>query len=196
VQSNPFATRFIRPGAVLYLFAEGESASSLVERLAASGWRGQIIGPHGSGKSTLLAALVPAIEATGRRVTLVALHQGERQLPAIDLRALSPATILVIDGYEQLGWWPRWRVHRLCQRRGAGLLVTAHADCGFPTIYQTQPSAELAQRVVEALLPQGDTTLAHADVAATFEATGGNVRETLFKLFDVYQERQAIRPRR
>jgi hypothetical protein len=28
-------------------------------------------------------------------------------------------------------------------------------------------------------------------VAATFEATGGNVRETLFKLFDVYQERQA-----
>ncbi len=56
-QSNPFSTRFVRPGALAYRFPPGESAATLVERLAASGWRGQIVGPHGSGKSTLVAAL-------------------------------------------------------------------------------------------------------------------------------------------
>jgi hypothetical protein len=191
VRSNPFSTRYIRPGAIPYLFPNGDSVSGLVERLAASGWRGQIIGPHGSGKSTLLAALVPAVEAAGRRVVSVALHQGEHRLPAIDRAALSSTTLLVIDGYEQLSWWSRWRVHRLCKQRAAGLLVTAHSDQGFPTIYQTQPSEQLAQRVAAALLPADDGTLAPADVASAYAATDGNVRETLFRLFDVYQERQA-----
>jgi hypothetical protein len=193
VQSNPFATRYIRPGEIPFLFPDGDSVSGLVERLQASGWRGQIIGPHGSGKSTLLAALVPAVEAAGRSVVRVALHQGERRLPAIDLEAVSPTTILIIDGYEQLSWWSRWHVGRHCKQRSAGLLITAHADQGFPTIYQTQPSEAVAQRVVAALLPQGDATLAPADIASAFEATGGNVRETLFTLFDVYRERQATK---
>ena len=69
--------------------------------------------------------------------------------------------------------------------------MTAHADRGLPTIYRTHPSADLAQRVVEALLPQGDAVLAAADVAAAYGKSGGNMRETLFTLFDVYQERQA-----
>jgi hypothetical protein len=193
VQSNPFATRFIRPGAVSYLFADGESVSGLVERLAASDWQGQIIGPHGSGKSTLLAALVPAIEAVGRSVLSFSLHQGQHHLPGDALGRLSGATQVVIDGYEQLSWWSKWRVRAGCQRRSAGLLITAHADQGLPTIYRTQPSEKLAQRVVAALLPPDDATLAPADIAAAYARSGGNVREALFALFDVYQQRQAIK---
>ena len=52
-KSNPFSTRFIRPGAIEYLFAPGQTADSLIDRLRHNQWRGQIIGPHGSGKSTL-----------------------------------------------------------------------------------------------------------------------------------------------
>jgi hypothetical protein len=55
--SNPFATRFTRPGAIEFIFPAGESLATLVARLRACDWRGQITGPHGSGKAPLRAAL-------------------------------------------------------------------------------------------------------------------------------------------
>jgi hypothetical protein len=187
--SNPFSTRFIRPGAIPFVFPEGLSAQSLVEQLAANRWCGQIIGPHGSGKSTLLATLIPALEAAGRQVQHIALHQGEHRLPRMERSTLAGDTQLVIDGYEQLSWWSRRRVKSMCQRQGAGLLVTAHSDVGLPTLFQTQPSQELARKIVEKIVPADSTRLSTDDVNRAFEATGGNLRETLFRLYDVYQER-------
>src|SRR6185295_305765 len=101
---NPFATRFIRPGAIPFLFLDGDSADAIVERLKANRWRGQIIGEHGSGKSTLIATLVPLIEAAGRQAVMLKIGTGERTLPAIEKSLLTPATQLVVDGYEQLSW--------------------------------------------------------------------------------------------
>jgi hypothetical protein len=187
--SNPFSTRFIRPGAIPFVFPDSLSAQSLVEQLGASGWCGQIIGPHGSGKSTLLATLIPALEAAGRQVQHIALHQGEHRLPRMNRSTLTADTQLVIDGYEQLSWWARRRVKSLCQRQGAGLLVTAHSDMGLPTLYQMHPSQKLAQTIVEKIVPADSTRLNTDDITRAFEATGGNLRETLFRLYDVYQER-------
>jgi hypothetical protein len=190
--SNPFATRFTRPGAIEFLFSGDESIASLVTQLAASGWRGQIIGPHGSGKSTLVAALVPALEAAGRRV----IRMEPRGAP-LSLAGIDDATIIVVDGYEQLWWWTRRRLKSATRRRGAGLLVTAHADAGLPTLYQTQPSPDLARRIVDRLLPEGDATISEADIAAACSRYGGNLREVLFALFDLYQARaSAARQRR
>jgi polynucleotide 5'-kinase involved in rRNA processing len=76
-QSNPFATRWTRPGAVPFDFDRRGAVDELVERLAESDWRGAIVGPHGSGKSTLVAALLPAIEAAGRTITHIKLHSGQ-----------------------------------------------------------------------------------------------------------------------
>jgi len=187
--SNPFSTRFIRPGAIPFVFPEGQSAQSLVELLAANGWCGQIIGPHGSGKSTLLATLIPALAAAGRRAVHIALHQREHRLPRIERSTLGTDTQLVIDGYEQLSWWARRRVKAMCLRHGAGLLVTAHSDMGLPLIFQTQPSRQLAQTIVEKILPADSARLSADDIHRAFEATGGNLRETLFRLYDVYQQR-------
>ncbi len=187
--SNPFSTRFIRPGAIPFVFPEGQSAQSLVEMLAGNRWIGQIIGPHGSGKSTLLATLIPALTAAGRQVHHIALHQGEHRLPRIDRAALNSTTQLIIDGYEQLSWWPKRRVKSMCQRNGAGLLITAHADVGLPTLFQTQPSQQLAQTIVAKIVPADSTRVTANDIQLAFEATGGNLRETLFRLYDVYQQR-------
>ena len=187
--SNPFSTRFIRPGAIPFVFPEGQAAQSLIELLAANRWCGQIIGPHGSGKSTLLATLIPALMAAGRRVQHIALHQGEHRLPRIERSTLGADTQLVIDGYEQLSWWGRRRVKAMCQRHGAGLLVTAHSDMGLPLVFQTQPSPQLAQTIVEKIVPADSTRLSTDDINRAFEATGGNLRETLFRLYDVYQQR-------
>ena len=191
MKSNPFSTRFIRPGAIPFLFAEGESARALVEKLRSHHWQGQITGAHGSGKSTLLAALLPALESAGRKVISLGLHQGQRRLPPLDRESITATTQLVIDGFEQLSWWSRWRVRWLCWRRGAGLLVTAHADLGLPTISQTHPSEALAQRVVNALLLADEREIAPADVSRAYAAAGGNLRETLFALYDVYQAKRA-----
>src|SRR3954454_24922938 len=102
MSSNPFATRFIRPGAIPFLFLDGDSAEAIVERLEANQWRGQIIGKHGSGKSTLLATLAPVIEAAGKALISFKIGPAERRVPPIDRSSLSSATQFVIDGYEQL----------------------------------------------------------------------------------------------
>ena len=144
----------------VYLSRRANRPQSLVERLAANRWRGQIIGPHGSGKSTLLATLIPALTAAGRqrsaRSRCIRASIGCRGWSD---RRFAADTQLVIDGYEQLSWWSRRRVKSLCQRHGAGLLVTAHSDMGLPTIFQTQPSQELAQTIVEKIVPADSTRL-------------------------------------
>jgi ABC-type hemin transport system ATPase subunit len=189
LRTNPFATRHIRPGALAYLFPPGESAQAVVDRLRASGWRGQIIGPHGSGKSTLMAAIVPALEAAGRKVELRPIKANTKDFDSLPPE-MTADTQLVMDGYEQLSWWTRRRIEAKCRRHQTGLLITAHRDLGLPTLLATQPTLSLAQQVVAQLLGPEDQTILLADVAAAWEAAGGNLRETLFKLYDVYQARR------
>lgn len=92
--SNPFATRYVRPGALTYRFADERAgdlgvapervASERVERVAservASERRRQILtsldrhrvglllGPHGSGKSTLVQSMLPEFRSHFRSV--------------------------------------------------------------------------------------------------------------------------------
>jgi hypothetical protein len=189
--SNPFATRYTQPGAVGFLFRGVDDVPSLVERLRAADWWGEITGPHGSGKSTLLAALEPALRVAGRDVWRVTLHGGQRRLPA-DLwrRRFTPATQLVIDGYEQLGRWQRLRIKRRCQLSAAGLLVTAHGSVGLPELYRTSSDLETATRVVRSLLSGNEEAISAEEIAQAFRAHHGDVREMLFTLYDLYQGRR------
>jgi hypothetical protein len=191
---NPFATRFIRPGAGEFLLPEAITLETLVVQMAAADWRGQIIGPHGSGKSSLLAALRPALEAAGRELEWFALRLGQRSLPANARMAAdwSATTQIVIDGYEQLGWPARWWIQRAARRQKAGLLVTAHTDVGLPTLWNTLASEPLAQRIVAELLA-GDELIAPEDVSRCYQSHGGNVREMLLGLYDLYESRSRQR---
>jgi len=191
---NPFSSAMVRPGALPFLWSEGESPQTLIERLAAQGWWGQIVGPHGSGKSTLLAELVANLPAEQRPRTFE-LHDGQRSL-GVPLRSLAEdaATLVVVDGYEQLSWWNRWRLRRHSRRNGLGLVITAHADMGLPWLYRTQCDQAMALAVVERLLSEHDspldetlrrTLIDHA--AAVYHRHEGNCRELLFELYDVYE---------
>ncbi len=214
--SNPFATRYTRPGAFEYIFPAGESAEALVARLGKQKWWGAIIGPHGAGKSTLLHTLLPALAAADRQPMLYSLHQNQRTLGINRSTAAqwNASTQVIVDGYEQLSWWGRWRLKSACRRRGAGLLVTTHAAVDIPLLYRVEPSLEMAQQVVETILersqaPAGVLPLHRAeeseqpnqpdfgsvinrdDVAAAFARQQGNVREALFELHDLYRRRTA-----
>lgn len=189
----------------------------LVDQLRSYKWRAAIVGPHGTGKSTLLAALRPRLVAAGRELVAVTLHQGERRLPLSReaRRALTRRALLVIDGYEQLGRWQRWQLAWLTWRRGCGLLVTTHTPTRLPTLVETRVSPQLAQRVVDFLLretadgrredladgAQGavpSSNQARPEQAGIGpEAVGrllaehqGNLRDTLFALYDLYERRR------
>lgn len=185
---NPFCSRNIRPGATPFFFSVGENAESLVRRLRENGWRGEIVGRHGTGKSTLLAALVPALRDAGRKTLLVELHDGQRRLPLdLDEQCHSePFDLLIVDGYEQLSRWNRFKLKRRCRRRGWGLLVTVHESVGFAEIHRTAVSEELAAKIVEHLMEERTPAFGRDEISAAFARHRGDIREMLFDLYDVF----------
>ena len=190
--ANPFSTRHVRPGAIPFRFPPGRSAEGLLERLARNNWVGQVVGPHGSGKSALVATLIDLIERAGRQPYLIELHDGQRRLPVSRRRrsAFGPGTVLVVDGYEQLGAWSRFALRRLRRRRGVGLVVTSHQSVGLPDLFRTTASLALARQIVHDLLGGGPSPVAAHEVDRPFTSHEGNMREILFDLYDLYEQRR------
>jgi hypothetical protein len=192
---NPFVSRRVQPGAIPYWFAGGECLTQLVERLRVARWRGQIIGLHGTGKSTLLETLVPELRRAGWEAARITLHDGQRFLPSAAIGHLrqvergNQPCIVIVDGYEQLcrpsRWWLAWR----CWRRAHGLLVTAHEDVGFPDIHCTHLTMETARHVLAHLTKERASPVTEHDLAFRLAARNGNLREALFDLYDLHEQR-------
>jgi hypothetical protein len=190
--SNPFATCWTRPGALSFRFPEGESPETLVARLAANGWWGEIIGPHGCGKSTLLAALLPALHDAGCSIQAITLRDGQRWLPRGYFKWENESTndsrtLLVIDGYEQLGWLQRLLLKHRCRRAAAGLLVTSHSPTGLPSLIALAPNLPLIQQLVATLCERATMRITPADVVASHAGRGSNVRDVFFDLYDRHE---------
>jgi hypothetical protein len=193
--SNPFSTRYIRPGAMEYIFPPGVTAAGLANALQQQDWRGSIIGPHGSGKSSLLTALRPELERLGRTIFYQQLHSGQHTVDwvAVKLPEWDERSLVIIDGYEQLSFLQAGLLRQRCHRRRAGLLVTAHQPLHFPgwrlpAIFTTQPSLELAHAIVQRLLPESDDRITPSDVAEAYVKHDGNLREMLLGLYDVFRQ--------
>jgi hypothetical protein len=188
--SNPFSSRFVRPGAIAYRFPDGITLETLLNRFAESLWRGAIVGPHGSGKSTLLCSLVPALKRLGWQTTMLTLRDGKRWLP----RGWLPTgarRIVVIDGFEQLNLASRCWILAHCRFRRHGLLVTTHKPNRLPLIHRTETSPDLLDSIACELVRGSGGRLAAGDLMAAFSHSQGNLREALFRLYDSY-ERQSI----
>jgi hypothetical protein len=167
-----------------FRFPKGQSAEQLVTKLAAQEWWGQITGAHGSGKTTLLATLVPALTAAGRQVHQLRLYRKPRSLFSEAKQIQGGRTLIVVDGFEQLGRFARLRLKRRCRRAGAGLLVTAHASAGLPVLMHLSPERRLIEQLVADLCAQVPSRITRDDVAASHASHGSNVREIFFDLYD------------
>jgi hypothetical protein len=192
---NPFCTARVAPGAIPYLFPPGVTAAVLAARLDTQGGWGEITGPRGSGKSTLLTALIPVLVHSGWQPFLVTLHDGQRRLPPeavqqVRASARSDRPLLVIDGYEQLSAWSRCCVKRGCRKRGSGLLVTAHRRAGFPSLYRTSVAPATAEQVVHWLTDGPERLVAPGEVRGPLATHHGNLREALFALYDLHEQRR------
>jgi hypothetical protein len=192
VTANPFSTRCVRPGALPFLFRNGESAQALVLRLREQNWWGEIIGPHGSGKSTLVAALVAELHAAGRETRVHAFHDGVVRFTGLSPRApgLHPAVVLIIDGYEQLSLWQKYRVRRLCRRAGCGLVTTAHHPAGLPELYRTSMAPDVASAVFAELTRDQPALVTASELQKSLAVRKGNLRDALFDLYDLHEHRR------
>ncbi len=180
---NPFSTRFVQPGAVPFRFFTHSGLAELVSQLEATDGWGEIIGPHGSGKSTLLATLLPAL--TAWPVRHIHLNTSYRTLPADLFDPPKRGSLLVIDGFEQLGPLTRFQVKRHCRQQKCGLLVTAHRSMGFPLLCRTDVTPEAAAELIAGLVPPGgEWVLDGFDIAARLRHHRGSLREVLFELYD------------
>ena len=192
MRNNPFDVRHTQPGAIQYVFPPDAAANELVDRLANQEWRGQIVGPHGTGKTTLLKTLEPQLRQRGRQITWTTLRAGARRLSRRAYRAgWGPDTLVIVDGFEQLSGPGRWLLRRRCRRLGCGLLVTCHRPMGLPDLFRTHVSLDCAQSIVQGLVTPDCMWITPADVSQALARHQGNARETLFALYDLYEQRQS-----
>lgn len=193
--TNPFATRYIRPGAVAWQPVP-DAPDLLLERLDRLGGGAAICGPHGSGKSTLLRALLAAAAEHGRQTRFVAVRSPAdlgRAVAAIVFSA-GRGRLLGIDSWEKLGpagrplaWLARWR--------GGRVVVTTHRPTGhWPVLVNLQPNQATFRRLVAYLLGQADhcvnraAAFAPPQLDAVFQRHGGNLREAFFELYDHFEQ--------
>lgn len=195
-ETNPFSTCRVRPGQLPYRFPAGISPGTLTARLAQHRWCGQLIGPHGVGKTTLLHTWLPTLRAAGHALSWWTVRVGQRRLPpAVWTQSAewTPATIVVVDGYEQLRRFERWRLAWRRRHAGCGLVVTAHRDVGWPTLAELTTSTETVQGLVTQLLAGAANSITPADVTLQRAIHGSDVRELFFALYDLYEQRRPCR---
>ncbi len=180
---NPFAVQKVLK--IRYRLSE-PAWERLLERLAALGYRAAIVGPHGRGKTTLLEDLAPRLEALGFRIRSVTLHTGDRwpsrEQRQLLFRHLSPRDILCVDGAEQLGRIS-WLALLARSQLAGGLLITSHRPSLLPTLLECETTPELLAGIVRDLVgPAADGV----PIQELFARHGGNVREVLREMYDVW----------
>jgi hypothetical protein len=136
-----------------------------------------------------LASLLP--ELAGWRVRHARLDTSHRELPGEAFDPPEAGSLVVIDGFEQLGLLTRRRVKRHCRRHGCGLLVTAHRPMGLPLLHGTEVDLCAARELIARLVPAGsEWVLGGFDVAARLRHHRGSLREVLFELYDRWERGQ------
>ena len=130
-----------------------------------------------------MASLLAALAARGVASRHVELHEGRAELPG-DVG--DAPGLLVVDGFEQLGFWRRWGL----RRRAGGLLVTTHHCAGLPTLWRTAVTQETTARILEALLRGQRRLVGEEDLRERLRCRRGNLREALFDLYDLHERRR------
>jgi energy-coupling factor transporter ATP-binding protein EcfA2 len=196
IVSNPFSTRFTRPGRIEPLDGTGRRVDidALLERFHGLGSTAAIVGPHGSGKSTLLTHLAEAIERRGGQSLRIRLHSWRDAFAAWTvIRRSAAGDTVCIDSWECVGPTTRILLRLAARLSRCGLLVTSHRGAGMPELMRCGTSASLLSAIVRSLPDHAcwyKTLIDEADIEAAFANHSGNLRESLYELYDRFESRR------
>lgn len=184
-RDNPFRVERVRR---VRFFPQGITWDEIHQRLEHLGYRAAIAGPDGSGKTTLLEDLLPHLERKGFRVRSAGLSLPRRVLPKKKMEELmadlGPDDLIAFDGADLLRPWDRW-ILKWRSRKAGGLLVTTHRRGMLPILVECSTSPELFESIVREILEPGDA-LPGVSLQQLFEKHGGNIRDALRELYDLY----------
>jgi len=96
--------------------------------------------------------------------------------------------VLFLDGAERLPPGALRLLRMGCRLSGTGLLVITHRPLGLPVLYRTSVDAPLAREVVARVLAQSPGAprwVTESDAEEALRATGGDLREALFRLYNL-----------
>lgn len=178
-KDNPFAVS--RLHRLRFRSADGGS-HELLSRFMHLGMRGAVIGPCGSGKTTLMLELQALLKGRGHDVRYIRLERAIKSRPWQIANSAKTGQILLIDGAEQLGWSCKFVIYALC-RRAAGVLASSHCAVGLPILIETRTTKDTLIELVREL--ERGPRFSDAQLAAIYEAHGGNVRECFRELYDL-----------
>jgi len=211
VKHNPFSTRNTIPGSIPYYFGGDFFSCRLddnpifldtVSSFKKYDYQSQIVGGHGTGKTTFLIEFVQYLERYDHTINHITLHDGQPALPdefwerQISLVSqfkkgnLEKSPITVIDGYEQLSLTQKIWLRRSCRKGKSGLLITTHVPAWrLPVLLHTEPTYMTLQYIIGHLFhDQPDIEPPEENLCrSVFERHRGNLRETLFELYDHYE---------
>lgn len=184
-RENPFASHRVlriryRPQDVTW--------KRLLERLAALDYRAAIVGPQGSGKTTLLEDLGARLAANGFYIAALRLDDRTpfftRRFLDDFFRHVDERTVILLDGADRMGRLCWWRFRRRTTR-AAGLIVATHRAGMLPTLLRCRTDERLLREIVDELLSPSDD-IDEPIVKQLFDRHGGNVRDALRELYDLY----------
>jgi hypothetical protein len=188
-RENPFRVERVR---TVRFRPQGVDWDDIHTRLEVLGYRAAIAGPDGSGKTTLLEDLIPHLEEKGFQVRTAGLTLPNRTLPKPRMEALladlSPDDLIAFDGADLLHRWDWW-VLRWRSRKAGGLLVTTHQRRLLPVLIRCRTSFPLFRSIVEEILSaraEDQDPPPPVDLREVYERHGGNVRDALRELYDLY----------
>lgn len=204
IPTNPFSTRFTRPGSIAFI-DNADLMESASRRFRSHQFLGQIVGPHGCGKTTLSLAIQAQLQSCFRSARHVTWRRSKRWLCQTELPRVtdhpsrrgnqharigadadSESILLVVDGVESVSLFQRYALIAACRNHGNGLLLTTHRPLpGIPTIATLQPSCDQFLRIVEQLAPH--FRLDPNELKLAFHHNGGNIREALMDLYDRFE---------
>ena len=164
--------------------------SELLGRAAEMKYRGAIVGPEGVGKTTLLEELGERLAEAGLCVRLVRLNNQVKLSWAELKREIikeGGCDVLLLDGAEQMSRLMRYRLRSVTNKRKMGLIVTSHNEGMLPLLFECRTNEQLFFKLTWELL--GETvSLSAVFTDRLYERHGGNIREALRELYDMWAE--------
>ncbi|MDR0704877.1 MAG: ATP-binding cassette domain-containing protein [Planctomycetaceae bacterium] len=198
---NPFSTKFWTPGTIPYLFDEQEelNINTLIGQKLEQGLVMQIVGSHGSGKSTLLRTIMRSLEQQYFTIRLEVLNDCQCKLSPDFLPVRHDKSVVyMIDGYEQLSVWERFRLRFQDWSLTGGLLLTTHKPVlGIRVLHKTTPRFELFVKLVQELTKTYSATDSDSfsfgitELREIYQRADNNFRTAFFELYDIIQEKES-----